>query len=71
MFSKNMGGVDRGIRITLGIVLLSLVVIIDGPVRFVGLVGLVPLLTSTVGWCPIYAVFGMRTCPVQGSAGSR
>jgi hypothetical protein len=57
---KNVGGADRAIRIIAGLVLLSLVFV--GPKTLWGLVGLVPLLTGLIGWCPPYSLFGISTC---------
>jgi hypothetical protein len=58
----NEGTVDRTIRIALGIGLLSLTVV--GPQTLLGLAGVVPLLTGIVGFCPLYRVVGLSTCPV-------
>lgn len=58
--NKNVGSVDRGLRIVAGLVLLSLTVI--GPKTLWGLIGIVPLLTALIGWCPAYTLFGIRTC---------
>lgn len=55
--------VDRALRIVLGLVLLSLVVV--GPHTLWGLVGLVPLTTGLVGSCPLYTVFGFSTCATR------
>ena len=59
----NIGGLDRALRTTLGLVLLSLTVV--GPETRWGLVGLIPLATALVGWCPLYAVLGIDTYPRQ------
>lgn len=59
----NEGTVDRAIRIIAGLGLLSLVVV--GPKTLWGLVGLVPLATGLIGWCPAYSLFGVRTCKVK------
>ena len=59
----NEGSLDRVIRVALGIVLLSLVFF--GPKTGWGLLGLIPLLTGVVGFCPLYRVIGVRTCPVN------
>jgi len=64
---KNVGNVDRVIRVILGIVLLALVVVADAPWRWVGLIGVIPLLTAFVGVCPLYSLLGIRTCPVKDS----
>ena len=57
---QNIGSLDRAIRLIVGIALLSLVFV--GPQTWWGLVGLAPLVTSLIGWCPPYAVFGLNTC---------
>jgi len=59
LFSNNEHGIDRMVRAVLGLALLSLVFI--GPRTFWGLVGLVPLATAAIGWCPLYSVFGIST----------
>ncbi len=48
---KNVGTVDRWIRIVLGIILLSLLFILPGNLRWWGLIGLIPLLTGMIGFC--------------------
>ncbi len=55
----NEGTLDRAIRVVVGLVLLSLVFV--GPATLWGLVGLVPLLTGIVGFCPLYRLFGLDT----------
>lgn len=60
--TRNEGSLDRILRIVVGIVLISLVFI--GPQTPWGWIGVVPLLTGLIGWCPIYALFGFRTCPM-------
>ena len=62
----NESTADRAMRVVLGIVLLSLVIV--GPKTFWGLVGLVPLVTGAIGFCPIYRLFGITTCPIARSA---
>lgn len=58
----NEGKLDRIIRIVVGLGLLSLVFV--GPQTLWGLVGLVPLLTGAIGFCPLYKVLGFNTCPL-------
>lgn len=65
----NVGGVDKIGRIVVGAALLSLVVFLDGNARWWGLAGLVPLLTGTFGFCPLYTVLGMNSCPLEKKAG--
>ncbi|MCA9619316.1 MAG: DUF2892 domain-containing protein [Myxococcales bacterium] len=59
---RNEGTLDRVVRVVLGLGLLSLVFV--GPQTLWGLIGLVPLATGLAGSCPLYTLFGLRTCPV-------
>lgn len=61
----NEGAIDRILRIIVGLGLLSLVFV--GPQTPWGYVGVVPLLTGIIGFCPLYAVFGLSTCPLKKS----
>lgn len=63
---RNVGGIDRMLRIVVGLALLSLVFVIDGPARWWGLVGLVALLTGLARTCPLYSLVGISTCPLRG-----
>jgi len=65
LFPRNEGTLDRGLRIGLGLLLLSLVVV--GPRTLWGLVGLIPLATGLLGSCPAYTLLGVRTCPLENS----
>jgi len=58
---KNVGKYDRIIRGILGLVLLSLLFIINGNLKFIGLIGIIPLATAFIGFCPIYAMFHLST----------
>jgi len=62
----NVGPVDRVIRITVGLALLSPLVLLHGPIRWVGLIGFIPVLTGLFGFCPLYTALGLTTCPRQG-----
>lgn len=59
----NVGNIDRVLRIVLGIGLLSMLVFVDGPAKFWGLIGIVPLATAAMRFCPLYTILGIRTCP--------
>lgn len=59
MFTSNVGGIDRTIRIIAGLLLLSLVWLV--PSNW-GFIGIVPLLTGLIGWCPAYLPFGISSC---------
>jgi hypothetical protein len=56
----NVGGIDRALRIIVGVALLSLVFI--GPQTAWGWIGVVPLLTGIFGFCPAYTLLGIKTC---------
>jgi hypothetical protein len=58
---RNENGVDRTVRVILGVVLLALYFV--GPKTPWGLLGLIPLATGLVGSCPLYTILGIGTCP--------
>ena len=58
--TSNVGGIDRILRIVLGVVLVALAA--TGTVGAWGWVGLVALATGLIGWCPPYALLGINTC---------
>jgi len=59
----NVGGMDRIIRIVLGLALLGLT--LTGNIGVWGWLGIVPLATGAIGWCPPYAILGISTCKTQ------
>lgn len=67
----NVGAVDRTIRLGIGLFLLSMLFWGTGPWRWAGLIGIVPIVTATVRFCPLYAALGWRTCRrnADGSCG--
>ena len=60
---KNVGGLDRTIRITVGLALIAAAA--TGTIGQWGWVGVVPLLTGSLGWCPPYTLLGLNTCSVK------
>lgn len=58
---SNVGNIDRAIRIVVGFVLLSLLFVLDDVVRWISLIGVVPLITGLAGRCPGYVPFGIDT----------
>jgi hypothetical protein len=62
----NEGTLDRALRVGLGVALLALVFV--GPRSAWGLVGLIPLITGVVGFCPLYRLLGVSTCPARSGA---
>lgn len=63
--NQNVGGVDRAVRILAGLIILSLFFVVGEDYRWWALVGVVPLLTGLIGWCPAYLPFGIRTCKMR------
>jgi hypothetical protein len=61
----NVGGIDRALRVLVGLGVLSLLVVLEGGARWLGLIGLVPLLTAVLGYCPLYALLGISSCPLE------
>jgi len=61
LLGKNVGTVDRAVRVVVGLGLLALTV--AGPHTLWGLLGIVPLATAALGSCPLYSLLGIRTCP--------
>lgn len=60
---KNVGPADRVVRIVIGLALLSLLFLRQDSSRWFGLIGLVPLFTAAMSWCPLYTLLGIKTCP--------
>ena len=59
---KNVGSIDRTIRIIAGIAIIGAGVYYQS---WWGAIGAVPLLTGLMGWCPPYALFGWNTCSIK------
>jgi hypothetical protein len=57
---SNVGAIDRTVRVAAGLLLLGLAA--SGTVGWWGWLGIVPLATGLVGWCPPYAMLGISTC---------
>ncbi|WP_423457072.1 YgaP family membrane protein [Ottowia sp. VDI28] len=59
----NVGGMDRILRIVVGLVLIALAA--TGTVGWWGWLGVIPLLTGVVRFCPLYSLVGLNTCPLK------
>lgn len=59
----NVGGIDRTLRIVVGLLLIALAA--TGTVGAWGWIGVVPVLTGLFKFCPAYTLLGMNTCPMQ------
>ncbi len=58
--SRNMGLIDRGLRFVLGAALI--IATLMGAIGIWGWVGLIPLATAFIGFCPLYRIIGVKTC---------
>lgn len=56
---KNVGGIDRGLRLIAGLALIAWGVYAQ---NWWGAVGIIPLFTAAIGWCPAYLPFGISSC---------
>src|SRR5450830_124813 len=65
--TKNVGGIDRILRIAVGAVLVALAA--TGTVGLWGWIGAVPLATGLLGWCPPYQLLGWNTCSLRNHRG--
>jgi len=65
MFSKNVGGIDRILRIAVGLVAIAVALFSGHEMAVWGWIGVVPVATGLIGWCPAYLPFGLRTCKVK------
>ncbi len=63
--TRNVGSVDRALRAILGIGLIVWALMGTGQYAWLGWIGVVPLLTAVVGWCPPYGLLGINTCDVK------
>ena len=60
---RNVGGIDRTLRIVLGLALMGLAA--TGTVGAWGWLGAIPLATGLIGWCPPYGLLGINTCKTR------
>ena len=59
----NVGGIDKILRIAVGIALIAMAYM--NVVGVWGYIGVVPLLTGLIGWCPVYPLLGISSCPMK------
>jgi hypothetical protein len=62
---RNIGTVDRVVRLVLGVVILGLFGALEPPAKYFTLLGLIPVGTALTGNCPLYTLFGLTTCRVK------
>jgi hypothetical protein len=67
IMGKNVGSADKIVRIVVGIALIAFALF--GPAdigwKWVGWIGVIPIATALMGWCPAYSILGLRTCPME------
>mgnify|MGYP001413915401 FL=1 len=63
---SNVGGIDKILRILVGIALIVMAYM--NVVGVWGYIGVVPLLTGLIGWCPLYPLLGISSCPLKKSS---
>jgi Protein of unknown function (DUF2892) len=56
----NSGVIDRVLRVVIGLALV--IAAASGTIGWWGYIGVIPLLTGAIGWCPAYTILGIRTC---------
>ena len=59
----NVGSVDRIVRVVAGVTLIALAA--TGTISAWGYLGIMPILTAAIGWCPAYLPFGISTCKTR------
>lgn len=64
---QNVGSIDKMIRVIAGLAILTAGLYYQ---TWWGAVGVLPLLTAAMGWCPPYALFGISTCPMRSKDNS-
>jgi len=66
MLKTNVGGIDRILRIVVGLALIAGFFLMPGAgYRWVFLLGIIPLATGLMQTCPLYSIFGLNTCPIK------
>jgi hypothetical protein len=66
MLKTNVGGIDRILRIVVGLALIAgFFLNSDASMRWLYLIGIVPLATGLMSTCPLYSVLGLSTCPMK------
>lgn len=64
--TANVGGFDRAIRVIVGAALLYLALFAQpNGYNWIGWLGIIPLITAAIGYCPLYSLIGLSTCPAK------
>ncbi len=65
---NNVGGIDRSLRVLAGIAIIAAGIFYQ---NYWAAIGLVPLVTGAIGWCPAYRLFGLSSCGTKGHCGTQ
>lgn len=65
--TANVGGIDKILRIVVGLALIAFALFAPATIgwKWIGWIGVVPLATALLGFCPAYAILGINTCPMK------
>lgn len=63
--TKNIGTIDKALRVIVGLALLAYALWGTSQYTWIGWIGIVPILTALIGWCPPYALLGISTCSTK------
>ena len=63
--TTNIGSIDRTLRIAGGLALLAWAIMGTGQWHMLGWIGILPVATAAIGWCPAYTVIGVSSCPTK------
>ena len=63
--NRNVGSVDRAVRVLIGLGLLAFALYSGYQYAWIGYIGIVPILTAVFSSCPLYSVLGLSTCAVK------
>jgi len=63
--TKNIGTIDKALRVIVGLALLAYALWGTSQYTWIGWIGIVPILTALIGWCPPYALLGINTCSTK------
>ena len=62
---KNVGGIDKVFKFVVGLTLLSLLLWVDGNLKYLGLIGLVPIISAIFDVCPLCLILGKKSCKIK------
>ena len=68
---RNVGSIDRIARVVIGLALIAYAIPLGFPQtgwNWIGWIGVVPLLTAVVGYCPAYSLLGIKTCAANAQS---